>query len=92
MLRQPGHLVIYMAGGGSMLLTTDLDRTLFAMNHLTPHPQPQAGCLCEAEKRMIHRIENVQAVEVCDVTKEVDSKSLMIYDQAPIRQENPSLD
>ena len=33
----------------------------------------QAGCLCEAEKRMILRIENVKAVEVCDVTKEVAS-------------------
>jgi len=33
----------------------------------------QAECLCEAEKRMIHRIENVKAVEVCDVTKEVAS-------------------
>ena len=33
----------------------------------------QALCLCEAEKRMIHRIEKVKAVEVCDVTKEVAS-------------------
>jgi len=34
----------------------------------------QAGCLCQAEKRMIHRIENVEAVEVCDVTKEVATR------------------
>ena len=33
----------------------------------------QARCLCQAEKRMILHIENVKAVEVCDVTKEVAS-------------------
>jgi hypothetical protein len=36
----------------------------------------QTGCLCEAEKRMIHRIENVKAVEGCDVTKEVASTDI----------------
>jgi hypothetical protein len=36
----------------------------------------QARCLCEAEERMIHRIENVKAVEVCDVTKEVASTAV----------------
>src|SRR2546421_10937043 len=34
---------------------------------------PQAGCFCEAEKRMRHRIENGKAGEVCDITKEVAS-------------------
>ena len=33
----------------------------------------QAGCFCEAEKRMRHRIENGKAGEVCDITKEVAS-------------------
>ena len=33
----------------------------------------QARRLCKAEKRMIHRISNAKAGEVCDVTKEVAS-------------------
>ena len=36
----------------------------------------QARCLCEAEKRRIHRIANVKAGEGCDVTKEVASTGL----------------
>jgi len=31
----------------------------------------QVGCLCKAEKRMIHRRETGKAVKLCGITKEV---------------------
>jgi len=43
---------------------------LFVENDGLYEQMSQARCLCEAEKRRIHRISNVKAVEVCDVTKE----------------------
>jgi hypothetical protein len=42
-----------------------------------PERMSQTRCLCEAEKRMIHRIYNVKVGEVCDVMKEVASTTLL---------------